>query len=84
MGEAIVEAINMQGQITADHQLHLAGPVSVPAHLPPGNAAVVLLISPDSQAVESRNALLRLAGVLRDSKAFFGDAVAVQRRLRAW
>ncbi|MDL2317061.1 type II toxin-antitoxin system RelE/ParE family toxin [Desulfovibrio sp. OttesenSCG-928-A18] len=73
------EYIPANRNIPPDRRLRLD--LSLPDSIPPGDAEVVVVLSP-SRTVKSKKSLLRFAGCLADSKTFAGDPLAVQKALR--
>jgi hypothetical protein len=65
--------------IPANRRLHMD--IDVPARIPPGEADVLLIISPKRGNGEA-TALAALAGCLAASPIFSRDPVALQKELR--
>lgn len=65
--------------IPANRRLQLD--LTLPDSIPPGEAEMVVVLSP-SRPAKNQKSLLRFAGCLADSKTFAGDPVAVQKALR--
>ncbi|OQY53202.1 MAG: hypothetical protein B6247_15420 [Candidatus Parabeggiatoa sp. nov. 2] len=57
---------------------------TLPNHIPVGQAEVVLVIHPSLKApkISKDEALLKLAGTLKNSPRFSGDSVQLQRQMR--
>jgi hypothetical protein len=66
-------------EIPADRRLKLD--LELPDSLPPGKAELSLSITPSSDAI-GFNAFEGYFGCLKDSEAFKGDPVEIQRKLR--
>jgi hypothetical protein len=65
--------------IPPDRRLQLD--LSLPDSIPPGEADVVVVLSP-AQTAKSKKSLLRFAGCLANSNTFASDPVAMQKALR--
>ncbi|MDR1080291.1 MAG: hypothetical protein LBQ79_04875 [Deltaproteobacteria bacterium] len=61
---------------------HLRLDVLLPEGFPPGQAKVLIYISPDVES-EPLVPLSELAGCLKDSPIFAGDPMEVQRKIRS-
>ncbi|MDR1997402.1 MAG: hypothetical protein LBQ83_03675 [Candidatus Margulisbacteria bacterium] len=72
--------INIQKMIDIpdEHRIYL----DVPAEIPAGAAYIELTVIP-SPGANTRKPLAAYFGALKDSKVFAGDAVAIQRKIRA-
>jgi hypothetical protein len=66
-----------QQTITIPPNRRLQLDLPLPDNIPPGEAEVVVVLSP-ARAMKSKKSILRFAGCLAGSKTFAGDPVAVQ------
>ena len=75
-----METITKTLQIPQNHQITFA----LPNHIPIGPAEVVLIIhpSPEIPKISKDEALLKLAGTLKNSPSFGSDSVQLQRQMR--
>lgn len=70
-----------QQTVTIPPNRRLQFDLSLPDSILPGEAEVVVVLSP-ARATKRKKSLLRFAGCLADSKTFAGDPVTVQKALR--
>jgi hypothetical protein len=69
-------------EIPADHRLT----IEVPPEIPAGRAKLTLSISPGEKTVKMSRQMrhiMKFYGCLKDSPAFKGDPVEIQRQMRA-
>lgn len=66
--------------VKADHQVHID--LKVPDNFPIGEVEVCIILVPKAAQSSEKNAFLKLAGSLKDSKNFSGDPVKFQKKLR--
>lgn len=66
-------------RIPSNHQLNLM--LDLPEDVPAGQAEMLVTISP-LPAKSGKEGVLSLAGALAESRAFAGDPLEIQRRLR--
>jgi hypothetical protein len=75
-----METIARTLHIPKNHRITL----TLPHHIPAGEAEVVLVIHPslETPKISKDEALLKLAGALKKSPRFCGDSVQLQREMR--
>ncbi len=74
-----METIRQTWTIPKSRQIHID--VRLPDYIPTGEAEVVMIIMPDKKN-NNKQALMKLAGCLKDSETFRDDPVSIQKALR--